>query len=233
MFIDLTHTLVSGMPVYPGDSIPEVAQSAWVEKDGFTHYDIKAGVHAGTHMDGPVHMVVGGRKLCDFPPERFITPAKLLDIPSASHATTPLEKGGQGGFQISKEHLEKVSLQHGDTLIIRSGFSERFDDPTYFTDYPVLTEDAARYLVEKKVGMIGIDWPSPDREPFAVHRILLGAEILIIENLTNLKELAKLVLPLPRGGGERSETEGSFIIYALPMKVDADSAPVRVIAETN
>lgn len=202
MLIDLTHTLVSGMPVYPGDTSPEVIQSAAVEKDGFTHFDVKTGVHAGTHMDGPAHMVVGGRKLCDFPPERFITSAKLLDKP--------------GAMEIGLSDVQSINLNPGDALIIRTGFSEKFNEPDYFTAYPVLTEDAARYLVEKRIGILGIDWPSPDREPFAVHKILLGAEILIIENLTNLEALGNAA---------------NFTLHALPMKVDADSAPVRVIAE--
>ncbi len=202
MLIDLTHTLVSGMPVYPGDTSPEVIQSAAAEKDGFTHFDVKTGVHAGTHMDGPAHMVVGGRKLCDFPPERFIASAKLLDKP--------------GAMEIGLSDVQSINLNPGDTLIIRTGFSEKFNEADYFTAYPVLTEDAARYLVEKRIGILGIDWPSPDREPFAVHKILLGAEILIIENLTNLAALGNAA---------------NFTLHALPMRIDADSAPVRVIAE--
>lgn len=226
MLIDLTHTLRSGMPVYPGDSVPEITRATSVETDGFTHYDLRTGVHAGTHMDGPAHMVVGGRKLCDFPPERFITPAKLLGLDA------PFGKGGRGDFQITRTDCEEIDLQPGDALLIRSGFSETFDDPAYFTDYPVLTEDAARYLVEKRIGILGIDWPSPDREPFAVHRILLGAEILIIENLTNLEELAKHVSLFPRGSTAKPGGS-SFTLHALPMKLDTDSAPCRVIAETH
>lgn len=237
MLIDLSHTLVSGMPVYPGDSIPHVQQSAWVEKEGFAHFDLTIGVHAGTHMDGPAHMIAGGRKLCDFPIERFIVPAKLADLHLASKGSpqdAPFEKGGQGDFQITEADLEKVDLQPGDALIIRTDFSSHFNDPKYFTAYPVLTEEAAHSLVKKQIGLLGIDWPSPDTDPFPVHKILLGAEVLIIENLTNLAELAKLVSPLPRGSTRAERGGGSylpFMLHALPMKVDADSAPVRVIAE--
>jgi len=63
--------------------------------------------------------------------------------------------------------------------------------------------------------MVGLDMCSPDRPPFPVHKILLGGEILIIENLTNMEAL-----------------EGkNFTIYAFPIKLQIDGAPVRVVAE--
>ena len=202
MLIDLSHKLVSNMPVYPGDSILHVQQSAWVEKEGYAHFDLTIGVHAGTHMDGPAHMVAGGRKLCDFAPDRFITTAKILHKRDAQ--------------EITLLDVELLNLKPGDALLVRTDFSSHFNDPEYFTSYPVLTEEAAHSLVEKGIGLLGIDWPSPDTDPFRVHKILLGAEVLIIENLTNLATL-----------GDHTECR----LYALPMKVDADSAPVRVIAE--
>jgi arylformamidase len=58
---------------------------------------------------------------------------------------------------------------------------------------------------------------SPDHEPFNVHKILLSAGVLIIENLTNLDELS---------GKE-------FTVYALPVKLQIDGAPARVIAQIN
>ncbi len=60
-----------------------------------------------------------------------------------------------------------------------------------------------------------MDTPSPDKDPYTVHRILLKEEILIIESLKNLSELLDVK---------------KFEITALPAKFEADSAPVRVIA---
>lgn len=223
MLIDLTHTLSHGMPVYPGDTVPAVTQSAWVEHEGFAHFDVHAGVHAGTHMDGPAHMILGGRKLCELPVERFMADGKIVTL------DVSVGNGGEN-VQITPRHVEAADLQPGEALLIHTGYSSHFNDPLYFTNYPVLTEETAHYLVAKKIGLLGIDWPSPDREPFAVHKILLAAEILIIENLTNLEEFSKHILPLPRGGAERSEAKGSFTLHALPLKIDADSAPCRVVA---
>lgn len=79
----------------------------------------------------------------------------------------------------------------------------------------MVTDAFAQALVEAGVHMLGLDTPTPDRAPFPVHKILLGNGVLIAENLTNLEEL--LTVP-------------SFIVFALPAKLQADAAPARVIA---
>lgn len=58
---------------------------------------------------------------------------------------------------------------------------------------------------------------SPDHKPFPIHRILLRNDILIIENLTNLKELI----------GKK------FKVYAFPINLQIEASPVRVVAEIN
>ena len=63
--------------------------------------------------------------------------------------------------------------------------------------------------------MIGMDMCSPDKPPFPIHKILLGNDILIIENLTNLQQLS----------GKR------FTVYAFPAKFQLDGALVRVVVE--
>lgn len=63
--------------------------------------------------------------------------------------------------------------------------------------------------------LVGVDTCSVDHEEFVAHRALLGNDVLIIENLTNLSAL-----------------EGKeFTIYALPIKLQIDGAPARVIAQ--
>ena len=56
---------------------------------------------------------------------------------------------------------------------------------------------------------------SVDHEAILIHKILLGNNILIIENLTNLSVLA----------GE------TFKVYAFPLKFQLDGSPTRVVAE--
>jgi kynurenine formamidase len=66
--------------------------------------------------------------------------------------------------------------------------------------------------------MVGFDTCSADILPdFPVHKILLGNDMLIIENLTNIEQLSG----------------HSFTVYALPIKLVVDGAPARVIAVIN
>lgn len=61
-----------------------------------------------------------------------------------------------------------------------------------------------------------MDTPSPDRVPYAVHRLLLASNILIMENLAHLDQLLGVA---------------QFEVFALPLKLHADAAPVRVVAK--
>jgi len=200
--LDLTHTIRDKMPVYPGDTIPEIAESGTVEQGGIAHYDLKLGTHVGTHIDGPAHMIAGGRKLCEFSIDHFMGKAKIVHVPNQPF--------------IKPEHLENINIETGDIILFRTDWSQYFHSPDYFENYPVLTPELANYLVGKGVKMIGLDTPSPDTAPFEIHKILLKNEILIIENLTNLDQIPKAV---------------PFELIALPLKVEADSAPARVIAK--
>jgi len=93
--------------------------------------------------------------------------------------------------------------------------SEHYHESVYFEDYPVISEEIAQYLVERKVKMVGVDAGSIDiADGFPIHKILLAGDVLIIENLTNLNQLI----------GK------DFTVYALPIKLDVDGAPARVIA---
>jgi len=69
--IDLTHTFIEDMPVYPGDPASKLKQIANIEKDGFVDHEIKTAMHVGTHMDAPLHMIQDGKKLSELSLEKF------------------------------------------------------------------------------------------------------------------------------------------------------------------
>lgn len=198
-FIDLTQTFTNDMPVYPGDSKPELIQVVFFDKDGYNAHEIKTGIHVGTHMDAPLHMIANGKKISEIVPGMFFGHGVLIDA--------------RGKEKIDVDLLHDV--QAGDIVLILTGFGSRFLDSDYYKTYPELTEAFARKLVELHVKMVGADTPSPDREPFLIHKILLAQEILILENLTNLEKLL----------GK------NFEVMALPAKLATDGAPVRVIAK--
>lgn len=113
------------------------------------------------------------------------------------------------------DQLEKAMLQKGDMVLIWTGWSERFHQETYFTDAEELPDNWAQTLVDVGVSMVGLDQGSPDKPPFTIHKLLMEGDVLICENLTNLEAL---------NGKE-------VTVFALPLKLDVDGAPARVVAE--
>ncbi|KAA6299992.1 MAG: Kynurenine formamidase, partial [Candidatus Ordinivivax streblomastigis] len=75
----------------------------------------------------------------------------------------------------------------------------------------------AQWFVEKKVGLVGMDMPTPNGEDWQyVHIKMLKAGILIVEGLTNMEQLP---------------TGEVFTFYSLPLKLQGrDGSPVRAIA---
>lgn len=201
-FIDLSHPVADQMPAYGGDPVPRLTQIAFIDKNGYTDHVVTNGMHVGTHIDAPMHMIPGGKKISDYPIDRFIGSGKILDARDARKIDAML--------------LDTLSLDRVDILLIHTGWSERFHDPSYFTDYPQLTKACANALIKRGIKMIGIDTPSPDGPPYAIHKILLDNDVLIIENLANLRGL--LSAPI-------------FELYALPINFAADAAPARVMAK--
>lgn len=203
-YLDLTHTFTASMPVYPGDSKPELVQSAFIDRDGVVDHRLESGMHVGTHMDAPAHMVKDGKYLSEYPSEKFFGRGILIDARDKTFADADLLSG--------------ANIQAGDIVLICFGWSKKFGDDEYYKKHPELTKAFANKLVELGVSIVGMDTPSPDKAPYQVHKILLPHDILIIENLANLEAL--------RG-------KQSFEIIALPAKFQTDAAPCRVVAKLN
>src|SRR5689334_13263881 len=79
MFIDLTHEFTGDMPVYPGDPPVMLLKTEDIPKDGILHYEIKTGMHVGTHIDAPAHMLSGGKFLDSYPVEKFFGRGVIID----------------------------------------------------------------------------------------------------------------------------------------------------------
>ncbi len=198
--IDLSVKLNEATPVYPGDPATKIEPAGVLEKDGYADHYISMGTHVGTHIDAPAHMISGGLTLDKLHIEQFVGPGKYIAVANS--------------FVL--ETVKQANLQAGDIVLFHTGMSDKYYDPVYFEDYPAMSEEIAKYLVDRKVRMVGVDTCSVDNiDGFPIHKILLGAGVLIIENLTNLGELS---------GKE-------FKVYALPLKLDIDGSPARVIAE--
>lgn len=201
-YIDLTHTFINDMPVFPGDSAPVLVKTNDVNKDGILDHRLSTGMHVGTHIDAPAHMMPGGKFLHEYPPEKFFGRGIIVDARGKSSADVDLLAGPE--------------IKKGDIVLVCFGWSTEFGSDEYYQNYPELTEGFAKKLAELGVSIVGTDTPSPDRAPYKVHKILFNADILIIENLTNLEKLI---------------SHKNFEIIALPAKLQTEAAACRVVAK--
>lgn len=202
-FIDLSHTFTDNMPVFPGDPQATLKQTVFIEKDGNNDHTLTTAMHVGTHMDAPIHMIAGGKRIDELSPDHFLGTGVLIDA--------------RGKKIIDATLLENVTIPEGSIVLLFTGFDKKFGTEEYFSTYPEITEDFAKKMIEHKVKMVGMDTASPEHNPpWTIHKTLLKEEILILENLTNLDQLLGVT---------------NFEIISLPMNIRADAAPVRVLAK--
>lgn len=195
------------MPVYPLDCEVIVKQVAEVSQFGYNLSRFSMSAHAGTHIDAPFHFVADGRTIDQVPLDVLVGPAEVLGLgelaPNAEITPAMLEPFADRVLQ-------------GSRVLLRTGWSKHFGKPEFFKEHPNLTHDAAQWLVDRKIALLGVEQPSVNtKDNLAVHRIVLGAGIPLIETMTNLDKL----------------TQDKVYLVALPLNlVGSDGAPIRVIA---
>ena len=203
-YIDLSQPIADEMPFYPGDVPVSLKQVASFHEDGYNDFLLSTGMHSGTHIDGIMHLSASLTRISDLPVDAFAGPGLLLNVVGQKIIDVPESAFNQ--------------LKPGSVVLFHTGFDLYFGQKAYFLSYPAISENTAQLLVKKKVKMVGVDFPSVDYASHKVHNILLSNNILIVENLTNLSAL----LPYR-----------DFELLAFPLKIRADSSPVRVVARIN
>ena len=220
--VELSHRMVPGEEEFPLEiktfNADEVmaemgrAEEHRIERRQDIWYilqEVKMGSHMGTHVEFPYHHLKNGLSAADYPLDRLMGDAVLLDF---SH------KGK--GEEIAKREIVDmgIEVQKGDIVLIRTDMHKFWKTPQGH-DRPVLSTEATRYLVEE-VGIhcIGTDATGLEvrgRDDQPVHQILFNNNVAMIESLTNLDQL--------------KSTRFQLIVLPL-MVVGMDSCPVRVIA---
>ena len=203
--IDLTLPLADGAK---GISIKADKQ---LDTDGWNATTLCLYSHCGTHMDAPVHFGVGTESIDTINVENFTGPAWVADV-------RPIEPCAL----IKPKHLGyiTVSLKPGDSLLICSGWSDYYGQEIYRQQLPRVSEELAKWCVEKKVKMLGVEPPSIAdvnniEEVTKIHKILFKGGVLVVEGLANLTSISK--------------PKVTFI--SLPLKIaNGDGAPARAVA---
>lgn len=201
--IDLTRPLTAQTLAYPGEetAFRITRQDVGIHNcvvSELTRFDL----HVGTHIDAPLHFVPGGTDVAGLG-----TPLLPMLLVTAT--------GGEIGPDVIAGDV------CGRAVLFNTAWTRTPDRADYYQGYPVLTLEAAEWLVEHGAALVGLDTPSADHVciegGFPIHKTLLGAGIPIVEGLTGLDRLH---------GCEESLWFGAF---PLPI-ADIEGSPVRAVA---
>jgi arylformamidase len=199
---DISQTLCSGIAIWPGDPDFRYRKTMSIADGKSSNVSaIDMCVHTGTHVDAPLHLDDAGCDIACASLDRFIGPARVLAI-SAEKSIRAADLSG-----LDWTNVERVLFKTRSSSLP----GQRFDE-----NYVYLEEDAAGFLAEKGILLVGTDAPSVDDfagTDLPSHRILLQHGIVILE-------------------GARLEhvPSGDYELACLPLKLaGSDGSPVRAI----
>ena len=203
--IDISVPLHSGIPVWPGSTGYLLTQSSCLETgDASMNSMLDMDVHVGTHVDAPCHFIPGAASSEALPLEALIGPAHVALVEDAE-VVTPELLSGLG----LEPDVERLLLKTRNSELWEKGERE------FRSDFVALTADAARWLVDRGIVLIGIDYLSVQRfgDPPLTHEILLRSGMVVLEGLN----LAGAV-------------PGRYELICLPLRlVGSDGAPARAV----
>jgi arylformamidase len=161
---------------------------------------IHMGIHTGTHMDAPKHVIADGKTIDRIPLSDAIGPARVIEI--------------NDNAAVKAEELKQYKFKQGERILFKTKNSERcWKTDAFIPDFVYIAEDAAQLLANSGVKLVGIDYLSVGGPPMT-HKILLGAGIWLLEGLNlstvNPGNYNLICLPL-----KIMQTEGSPVRAVL------------------
>ena len=194
------------MPVWPGDSPVELKRyRALSAGDDCNVSRICCSVHTGTHVDAPGHFIDNASTVEELSLDTLIGPATVIEVPADR--------------SIEPDFLESIMLPNDIVRLLfktRNSDLWRKPDHNFHSDFVALSPQAATWVVEREIRLVGVDYLSVQRfadpEPLT-HRTLLNAGVVVVEGLD-----LQAVRP------------GSYQLICLPLKLaGSDGAPARAV----
>jgi kynurenine formamidase len=215
-YIDLSHTIEDGLVTYKGLPAPIICDYLSREEsrnlyDAGTEFQIgriDMVANTGTYLDCPFHRFADGKDLSQ------ITLDQFTDLKGAVVRVPHGE-----GLAVTPDHLGHLSLEGIEAVLFHTGWARHWNTDQYYENHPFLTQEAAQYLRDVGVKLVGIDSHNIDdtrTRSRPVHTTLLGADILIVEHMCNLEALPDAI----------------FLFSAIPPKFKGvGTFPVRAMAK--
>ena len=203
-WIDISIPLRNAMVTWPTQPPVRIERCDDMERGDICNQTILSmSAHTGTHMDAPLHFIRQGISIDKMPIDVTIGQARVIDI--------------HDNESIKPEELVPHHICRGERILFKTQNSQRSRQTnTFIEDFVFISEEAARFLVECGVSVVGIDYISVAGfkcDPVGTHRILLEAGVWLIEWL-DLSDVQP----------------GNYELICLPLKIDqGDGALARAI----
>jgi len=201
--IDVTVPLDAKLPTYPGNLPFSLEPTRRIASGGSSNVSgLHLSAHTGTHVDAPRHLFDGGPGTEALPLEMLLGRTRVIEVTS--------RRG------IGPDDLSPSDLSEDVRVLIKTHNSRLWGSPEFHQDYIGVTEAGARYLLDRGIKVLGVDYLSVEeyKKPGApAHHVLLGGGTIVIEGL-NLRDVEP----------------GVYEMYCLPLRiVGGDGAPARVV----
>jgi arylformamidase len=203
-WVDVSVPLRSGMVHWPDNPPVRIERMLDIERGDVANVStISLGSHTGTHMDAPIHFVRGGEGMDRMPLDATMGPARVIEI--------------QDPTSIKPDELDPHGIGRGERVLFKTRNSSLpWWTQDFIEDFVYVSREAARYLAERGVRTVGVDYLSVGgfyADGVETHQALLGAGIWVIEGL----DLSRV-------------EPGEHELICLPLKVEGgDGAPARAL----
>jgi len=199
--IDISLDINEDTVVMPENPEFNKEELASIGEEGYRLYKICMSNHTGTHIDAPAHFIKGGALIDQLPLNDLIGKALVVEIRDQD--------------KVSLDEIKESDISGHTRILLKTRNSELLNENKLSKDFVYLDKKAAGYLVEKGIRLVGLDYFSIDRiedQEKPAHVELAGNDVIIIEGINLLH-----VEP------------GEYQLTALPIKINTDGAPARVI----
>jgi arylformamidase len=203
-WIDISVPLKSGMVHWPDHPPVKIEQMRAIERgDNANLSTILMTAHTGTHIDAPLHFLDHSADMSQLSFDTVVGPARVIETHDKE--------------SVRMVELRQHNISQGERILFKTQNSIRcWKTDAFIEDYVSVSKEAAQFLVDVGVSLIGIDYLSV--APFGtgiaeVHRLLLGAGIWLLEGI----DLSGV-------------SQGNYELICLPLKLDqSEGAPARAI----
>ncbi|MCU0545458.1 MAG: cyclase family protein [Oscillatoriaceae cyanobacterium Prado104] len=222
--VDLTQTIHPNIPIWPDDPPVEFETVSQIETSGYYLRKFSMGEHSGTHINAPNSFDTAGTGIDTYAPQSLVSGAIVIDIRDRAFANPDYTLTIDDVLNWEQQH-ERIAS--GNLVLLYTGWQEKWSDAKAFFNrddrgichFPGFGEAAARFLLEERsIAGIGTDTHGVDAGKdvsFAVNKLVLKQQRIVLENLANL---------------DRLPAAGITLVIGILRLVGGSGSPVSAIA---